>query len=121
MSNYKATLTLLLLAVTFFFPTIINFFIGAINYTGLFKTSIDLADYVRYEGGVTQNIKEYVEGLKDYGYDITFTDSKTGQVINSVPPIGTNIEIDFTYRYTDLKKEKILNTGNNVLILKRTP
>ncbi|MED4077619.1 hypothetical protein P4645_15495 [Lysinibacillus fusiformis] len=119
MSQFKSALLLMMLFISFFLPAFVNFGIGAIHYTGFFRTTLDLADYVRVEGGVSDNIKSYVSSLEERGYEISFYDSKTKQPINSVAQVGTDIEISYKYSYKDMKKEKHLDTTNNVLVLKR--
>ncbi|MGE6604461.1 hypothetical protein ACQKEY_22445 [Lysinibacillus fusiformis] len=119
MAQFKSALLLMFIFVSFFLPAFVNFGIGAIHYTGFSKTTLDLADYVRVEGGVSDNIKSYVSSLGDRGYEISFYDSKTKQPINSVVQVGTDIEIYYRYSYKDMKKERNLETTNNVLVLKR--
>lgn len=119
MSHYKAVLTTLLLAVTFFIPTILNFAWAAIHYTGFMKTTLDITETVRTEGGVSPTVQSYVDYLKDKNYTITFTDAKSGQPINSTVEVGTTIDIHYTYKFTDFSKERTVKTTNDVFVLKR--
>lgn len=120
MANYKSVLTSMIVFIAFFFPAIMNFSIGALHYTAFFKTTLDLVDYVRVEGGVSDNIKNHVSYLENrYNFDITFRDAATGQVIDSVVPVTTNVEINYKYEYTDVSKANVLETSNSVLILRR--
>lgn len=114
----KAWLIGILLIIAFFFEPIVNLVLGNIHQTVFFKTTSELSDILKAEGGVNNHVTNIIAQLEARGYSIEIKDTSNNVVTSIVEP-GTQLTVFYDYKFKDASGEKTISTTNNVLVLKR--
>lgn len=118
MGQHKGALLALVFFIGIVVPGLFMFGIDALHQQAFMKVTAEVGEIVKEEGGVTEKVAKTVNDFHKRGYEITFKDSK-GQIVSSAVDYGETIVAHFTYTYTCVFKERILDTENKIEILKR--
>lgn len=104
-------------AMAFFVGIIIPFLlmigIDSLHQHAFLKTTEEMAELVKEEGGVSDHVKQVANNLSKRGYTVTF--SKSGIV-----QFGEEVVIRYQYKYKNVRGIKNMDTKNKVVIHKRS-
>ncbi|QNK89089.1 hypothetical protein H7992_05015 [Sporosarcina sp. resist] len=112
MSQMKGAIFAMAVFVGVVIPFFLMMGIGSLHQHAFLKTTTELSELVKEEGGVSEKVNQVVDQLGDRGYSISF--SKTGIV-----EFGEEIAIYYHYEYKGVRGVEELNTSNTVTIAKR--
>lgn len=113
MSNLKGAVLAMALWVGAVFPFLLMLGIDSFQQRIYLSTTEKVADLVRQEGGVSNQVIQVANKLKNKGYTVTF--SKSGLV-----QFGEEVVIRYRYEYPNVRGKQTLDTQNKVVITKRT-
>ncbi|WP_201262189.1 hypothetical protein [Lysinibacillus mangiferihumi] len=113
MSNLKGAVLAMALWVGAVFPFLLMLGIDSFQQRIYLSTTEKVADLVRQEGGVSNQVIQVANKLKNKGYTVTF--SKSGLV-----QFGEEVVIRYRYEYPNVRGKQTLDTQNKVVITKRS-
>lgn len=117
MGEKKGYLFTLVFFIGIIVPAIFMFGVDALNQSAFTKTTAEVGEMVKEEGGVTSKVAETVNELQRKGYEIRFTNN--GSNVTSAVPYGTTIVAHYKYNYHAGFFPRELNVSNKLEILKR--
>lgn len=113
MGELKGAIIAMVLFVGIFVPGILMFGVDALQNHAFLKTTAEVSDLVKEEGGLTGKVTNYINQLSSRGYSISFKDGKGNPVYGSVG-YGETVVINYNYKYQGVFREETLNTQNKV-------
>lgn len=112
LGEIKGSIIALILFIGIFLPGFLSIANDAIHNHSFLKTTAEISELVKKEGGAIGEVSTIVNLLSSRGYQISF--NKTGKV-----PYGEQIVIHYQYTYNGVFKQKQLNTKNEVFSMAR--
>jgi len=119
MGEIKGAIISILIFICFFIPTILLVGIDVIHNQGFMKTTSEVTELVKKEGGVTSTVLSSVDKLEDRGYNIRFY-NENGQQIRGFVGYGKTVYIEYQYTYHNIFGNKTLRTKNQVFNMNRS-
>ncbi|QTB15455.1 hypothetical protein J2B92_09825 [Lysinibacillus sphaericus] len=112
MSNLKGAILAMALWVGVVFPFLLSFGIDSLQQRAYLSTTEKMAELLRQEGGVSDQVQQVANNLKSKGYIVTFSKP-------SLVQFGEEIVIRYQYEYENVRGKQKLDTQNKVVIAKR--
>ncbi|WP_144787831.1 hypothetical protein [Lysinibacillus fusiformis] len=112
MSNLKGAILAMALWVGVVFPFLLSFGIDSLQQRAYLSTTEKMAELLRQEGGVSDQVQQVANNLKGKGYIVTFSKPNLVQ-------FGEEIVIRYQYEYENVRGKQKLDTQNKVVIAKR--
>jgi len=119
MGELKGVIIGIVIFVAFIVPFVLWVSIDVVHNQGLMKTTAEVSQLVKKEGGVTSEVMTLVNRLEDNGYHIRFRDSRGNNVYGLVP-YGETIFIEYEYTYHNIFGNKTIRTQNKVFNMNRS-
>lgn len=119
MGEIKGQLISIVVFVGLILPIIFTVGIDVIHNHGFLKTTSEVSELVKKEGGVTSNVLDVVDALEERGYNIQFY-NENGQEINGFVGYGKSITIRYQYTYHNVLGDKTLRSENQVFNMNRS-
>nr|WP_315063164.1 hypothetical protein [uncultured Lysinibacillus sp.] len=112
MSNLKGAILAMALWVGVVFPFLLSFGIDSLQQRAYLSTTEKIAELLKQEGGVSEQVQQVANNLKGKGYIVTFSKP-------SLVQFGEEIVINYQYEYQNVRGKQKLATQNKVVIDKR--
>ncbi|UNT53618.1 hypothetical protein [Lysinibacillus capsici] len=112
MSNLKGAILAMALWVGVVFPFLLSIGIDSLQQRAYLSTTERMAELLRQEGGVSDQVIQVANNLKGKGYIVTFSKP-------SLVQFGEEIVIRYQYEYQNVRGKQKLDTKNKVVINKR--
>ncbi|MEG0258568.1 MAG: hypothetical protein RR595_09485 [Lysinibacillus sp.] len=113
MSELKSAVFGMALFVGVIIPFLLMIGIDALHQHAFLKTTAEVSELVKEEGGVSNHVKSVTKNLEKSGYNITYSKP-------SVVQFGEEIVIRYQYQYRGVWEKKKLDTRNKVVVKKRS-
>lgn len=112
MSNLKGAILAMALWVGVVFPFLLSLGIDSLQQRAYLSTTEKMAELIRQEGGVSEQVQQVANNLKGKGYIVTFSKP-------SLVQFGEEIVIRYQYEYQNVRGKQKLDSQNKVVIDKR--
>lgn len=119
MGEIKGVIIGIVIFIAFIVPFVLLVGIDVVHNQGMMKTTAEVSQLVKKEGGVTSEVMTLVNRLEDNGYHIRFRDSRGNNVYGLVP-YGETIFIEYEYTYHNIFGNKTIRTQNKVFNMNRS-